>query len=130
MAPTLDLRAGPPQRPTLRVVYREAAHGFVALCVVFQLAFPGLRLDLRDYIAEDSVIAPPGVPSSACGLQERKEKVLLTILHNILEVDLRNCTRTDLANEFRFLVTGFYDALVRVDDFLLLLGRDDRLFEL
>ena len=56
--------------------------------------------------------------------------ICLTILHDILEVDLGDCTRTHLADQLRLFMAGLYDTLVGVDDFLLLLGGDDRLFEL
>jgi hypothetical protein len=58
------------------------------------------------------------------------ENVVLTILHNVLKVNLRDRTRTHLADQLRFLMARLYDALVRVDDFLLLLRCNDRLLEL
>jgi hypothetical protein len=142
MASNLDLRAGPPERPTLRVVCWEASHAFVAFCVVFQLALPGFCLSARNHVAEDYAAAVADEVHEAfrhcttlnsfvsIRLITRKGKLGLTILHDVLEVNLRDCPWPDLAYQLCFLMAGLYDAFVGVDDFLLVLGRDDRLFEL
>jgi len=60
----------------------------------------------------------------------QSEAICLTILQNVFTVDLGDYAGSGLAYQLCFLMTGLYDALVRVDHPLLVLWRNDRLFEL